>query len=255
MIPWDYNLAYGSFSGTDASSAVNAPIDTPVSGSTDDRPMISWIFGSEEYTELYHALFNEFIDSVDIGKLIDDTAAIIDSYVQKDPTKFCTYEEFQKGVVAIRSFCTLRTESVKGQLDGTIPSTASGQQTDSSALIGTGDLVISDMGSMGNGPGGNGGFEHGGKERFRNGFSGEQNAAVQDPGTSTDTAGDITASLNTQQEDFDPSQRLAEDFAPPGGRSDKVAAPEAGSSMGYILLGISALILIPGIIFAVMLKK
>ncbi len=222
--------------------------------------MISWIFGSEEYTGLYHALFNEFIDSVDIGKLIDDTAAMIDSYVQKDPTKFCTYEEFQKGVAAIRSFCTLRTESVKGQLDGTIPSTASGQQTDSSALIGTGDLVISDMGSMGNGPSGNGGFGHGGKERFRNGFSGEQNAAAQDPGTSTDTAGDIAVSLNTQQEDFDPSQRSAggtvsEGFAPPNGRSDKAAAPEAGDSMGYILLGISALILIPGIIFAVLLKK
>ncbi len=260
MIPWDYNLAYGSFSGTDASSAVNAPIDTPVSGSTDDRPMISWIFGSEEYTGLYHALFNEFIDSVDIGKLIDDTAAMIDSYVQKDPTKFCTYEEFQKGVAAIRSFCTLRTESVKGQLDGTIPSTASGQQIDSSALIGTGDLVISDMGSMGNGPGGSGGFGHGGKERFRNGFSGEQNAAAQVSGTSTDTAGDITASLDTQQKIFDPSQHSAggtvsEGFVPPGGRSDKAAAPEDGDSMGYILLGISALFLIPGIIFAGMLKK
>lgn len=255
MIPWDYNLAYGSFSGTNASSAVNAPIDTPVSGSTDDRPMISWIFGSEEYTGLYHTLFNEFIDSVDIGKLIDDTAAMIDSYVQKDPTKFCTYEEFQKGVAAIRSFCTLRTESVKCQLDGTIPTTASGQQSDSSALIGTGDLIISDMGSMGNGPDGNGGFGHGGKERFRNGFSDEQNTAVQDPGSSTDTAGDIAASLNTQQENFDPSQRSAEDFVPPNGRSDKAEAPETGNSMGYILLGISALILIPGIIFAGMLKK
>ena len=98
-----------------------------------DRPMISWIFDSEEYTELYHQLYSEFLNSFDLANMIDDTAALIDSYVQKDPTKFCTYEEHLKGVEAMKSYCTLRAESVKGQLDGTIPSTTEGQQADSSA--------------------------------------------------------------------------------------------------------------------------
>ncbi|MBR6923136.1 MAG: hypothetical protein IKH50_01185, partial [Oscillospiraceae bacterium] len=55
---------------------------------------------------------------------------------------------------------TLRAESVSGQLDGTIPSTSDGQSADSSALIDTGDLNISDMGTMnmGGGKGGFGGF-------------------------------------------------------------------------------------------------
>ena len=154
MIPWDYNLAYGSFMGGQASSSVNSPIDTPVSGDMSDRPMISWIFDSDEYTEQYHELFSEFIGSVDFEELILETAELIDKYVEKDPTKFCTYEEFRKGVEAITQFCTLREESVSGQLDGSIPATTDGQKADSSALIDTNGLNTSDMGSMGGGKGG-----------------------------------------------------------------------------------------------------
>ena len=166
MIPWDYNLAYGSFTGGKASSSVNAAIDTPVSGDMSDRPMISWIFDIEEYTEKYHEYFQEFLNSVDLTKMIEDTAALIDEYVEKDPTKFCTYEDFLKGVEAIKQFCELRAESVQGQLDGTIPSTSSGQSTDSSALIDVNGLNTSDMGSMGGGAGGGfGGGDRGGFSR------------------------------------------------------------------------------------------
>jgi len=156
MIPWDYNLAYGSFMGGANSSSVNDPIDTPVSGGMDDRPMVGWIFSDEKYTEQYHKLFNEFISETDIQSLISRTAEMIDKYVSKDPTKFCTYEDFQKGVTAISEFCRLRTESIKGQLNGTIPSTSEGQKADSSSLIDASTLNSSDLGSMGGGFGGGG---------------------------------------------------------------------------------------------------
>ncbi len=162
MIPWDYNLAYGSFMGGNASSSVNSPINTPVSGGMSDRPMIAWIFGSEEYTEKYHELFSEFIESVDFEKLVADTAELIDKYVEKDPTKFCTYDEFKAGVETIGRFCSLREESVSGQLNGSIPATTEGQNADSSALIDTDGLNISEMGSMGGGKGGFGGGQKGG---------------------------------------------------------------------------------------------
>ena len=157
MIPWDYNLAYGSFMGGSANSSVNAAIDTPVSGDMSDRPMISWIFDIEEYTEIYHEYFQEFLNSFDIVQMVEDTAALIDEYVEKDPTKFCTYEEFKTGVEAIKKFCDLRSQSVQGQLEGTIPSTSTGQSADSSSLIDTEGLNTSDMGSMGGGGGGFGG--------------------------------------------------------------------------------------------------
>ncbi|MCR5739189.1 MAG: CotH kinase family protein [Lachnospiraceae bacterium] len=167
MIPWDYNLAFGTFTASDVSGAVNDPIDTPVSGmGSDDRPMVSWIFSDEEYTESYHEYYrtfvSEFIENGRLLQIIDETAEMIAPYVQKDATAFCTYEQFETAVQAIRSFCELRGESVTGQLDGSIPSTEEGQAADSSALIDTGDLDLSEMGAMGvGGPGGFGGPDDG----------------------------------------------------------------------------------------------
>lgn len=160
MIPWDYNLAFGGFQGgQDATSMVNYPIDTPVSGGTvDSRPMLAWIFESEEYTQLYHQYFADFISSYfDSGyftQMMAQTKQLIALYVEKDPTKFCTYEEFETGIETLEQFCLLRAESVQGQLDGTIPSTSDGQAEDSSALVDASELSISDMGTMNNAMGG-----------------------------------------------------------------------------------------------------
>jgi len=154
MIPWDYNLAFGTFQGSDAQSAVNDPIDSPLSVTgSGDRPMADWIFSNAEYTALYHQYFAEFLQNVDITAIIDEAAALIAPYVEKDPTAFCSYEEFQAGAAALREFCRLRTKSVRGQLDGVIPSTDAGQQADSSALVDTSGLDLAALGSMGMGGG------------------------------------------------------------------------------------------------------
>lgn len=80
--------------------------------------------------------------------MIDKTAELIAPYVEKDPTKFCTYEEFEKGVAALKTFCEIRVESVEGQLTGEIPSTTEGQAEAPDTLIDTTDLNLSDMGNM-----------------------------------------------------------------------------------------------------------
>lgn len=184
MIPWDYNLAFGGFmSMSDAASLVNYPIDTPVSGGTiDSRPMLAWIFQSETYTQLYHQYFAEFIssyfDSGYFDEMIDTVSGMIAPYVEKDPTKFCTYEEYEKGVSTLKTFCELRAESISGQLAGTIPSTSEAQSEDSSALIDASAITISDMGTMGNmggGEKGNGGENRqGGKGDFSPGGETQQ---------------------------------------------------------------------------------
>ena len=163
MLPWDYNLAFGGFQTADASGAVNEPIDTPVTGgSLEDRPMAAWIFRSEEHTALYHQYYSEFLSSLlESGwcdALISETAAMIAPYIAEDPTKFCTEEEFETGVAALKDFCTRRTQSVRGQLDGTIPSTTQGQAEAPSALVDCTGLDLSDMGTMGMGGGPGGGF-------------------------------------------------------------------------------------------------
>ncbi|MDE5649098.1 MAG: CotH kinase family protein, partial [Oscillospiraceae bacterium] len=154
MLPWDYNLAFGGFeSAGGATNLVNYPIDSPVSGgNVEDRPMIAWIFAIEEYTELYHSFFSEFIsewfENGNFENIIDSVSSMISPYVEKDPTKFCTFEQFEKGVSTLKEFCLLRAESIEGQLNGSIGSTSDTQK--SNELIDAGDLQISDMGTMQN---------------------------------------------------------------------------------------------------------
>lgn len=150
LIPWDYNLAFGGFQSASASDTVNDPIDTPLSVNGDgSRPMVDWIFINEEYTAMYHGYFDEFINSVDIVGIVKEAETLIAPYVEKDPTKFCTYLEFETASDTLKNFLELRIESVKGQLEGNIPSTDSGQQKDPSELVDASDINISDMGFMG----------------------------------------------------------------------------------------------------------
>lgn len=163
MIPWDYNLAFGGFQNAeDATTLVNYPIDDPVSGGTvESRPMLAWIFANEEYTEMYHRYFAEFIseffDSGYFEEMIEKVHTLIAPYVEKDPTKFCTYEEFETGIATLKEFCLLRAESIHGQLGGSIPSISEEQNQNSESLISADGITISDMGSMNNGQGGMGG--------------------------------------------------------------------------------------------------
>ncbi len=156
MIPWDYNLAYGGFSGgSNGTSTVNTSIDRLVSmGSNSDRPMAGWITASEEYTAQYHAVYQEFMTTVFnsgwFAEEIDRVIAMIAPYVEADPTAFCTYEEFQKGAETLKSFCLKRAESVTNQLAG------DDTRVDASDL----DLsVMGTMSGMGGPGGGRGGFQ------------------------------------------------------------------------------------------------
>ena len=145
MIPWDYNLAFGAFQGGNEQSTVNTPIDAPVSGGAgEDRPMWNWILSDESYTEMYHQYFTEFLNTVEVQSIIDNAYNLIKSYVEKDPTAFYTYEEFETGVETMRQFCELRSESISMQL-------ANGETTTNMSYVDASGLTASDMGSMGGG--------------------------------------------------------------------------------------------------------
>lgn len=227
MIPWDYNLAFGGFLGSsDATALVNYPIDTPVSGGTvDSRPMLAWIFSSEEYTQLYHQYFSQFLaewfDSGSFSQTLQQVVDLITPYVEKDPTKFCTTEEFQAGVEALEDFCLLRAQSVQGQLEGTIPSTDDGQSADSSSLVDASSVDISAMGTMNNGGGGQRSWERG---------MGQSQEAVEGAGTSAatqDSAGQAPA-IPQGQEDMGSPPELPSREAPQ--EAPGQTAPDSASS-------------------------
>ena len=164
MIPWDYNLAYGGFSGgmggNGATSTVNTTISRLVSnGSDSDRPMAGWITASEEYTAQYLDVYQQFVtdvfDSGWFASEIDRVTEMIDSYVQADPTAFCTYEEFQTAAETLKAFCLKRAESVTNQLSG------------DNTRVDASELDLSMMGTMNNsgGPGGDFGGFGGGRSK------------------------------------------------------------------------------------------
>ena len=249
MIPWDYNLAFGTFQGGDGTDAVNDPIDSPLSVSGDGtRPMVDWIFQNEEYTELYHQYFAEFLDTVDITAIIDEAYALIAPYVEKDPTAFCTYEEYEAGVETLRSFCEKRSESVRGQLEGTIPSTDAGQQADSSALVDASALTLSDMGSMGGG--GEGGFPGGGPAPGGNeaGSAGGENSSAGGEAPS--------AAHGAAQEQKTAERPSAPDGFDPGEWADAPFSAQTGTkTASWTILLVSAAVLIGGLLTAFLYKR
>ena len=186
MIPWDYNLAFGTFQGGNAQSTVNTPIDTPTSGTGSDRPMWYWIASDETYLAQYHQYFEEFLNTVDIAGIIENAYTLIKDYVAKDPTAFYSYEEFETGVNAMRRFCELRTESITAQL-------ANGTTAEQVDYADAADLNTSDMGSMGGGMGG--GKMPGGDF---GGSRGDRGNREETPDASENTESAVTESAETE---------------------------------------------------------
>nr|WP_294492000.1 CotH kinase family protein [uncultured Anaerosporobacter sp.] len=202
MLPWDYNLSFAGFQSGTATSAVNFPIDTPVSGiDLEDRPIIAKLFEKEEYLERYHQILQSIVtgyfDSGLYTSTIDDIDSKIASYVENDVSAFYTYEEYKTGVENLKQFGLLRAKSIQGQLSGAIPSTTAGQEADSSTLVDASNVNLTAMGTQG---GGNMGGEK--MQNFDQSTMG-QGGAPQMP---DDTNGNADASGNTDTNKVTPPQ-------------------------------------------------
>ena len=153
ILPWDYNLAWGGFQSKNASSVINFPIDTPVSGvELSSRPLIEKLFSNAEYLEAYHGYLQELMTSYfkdgKWEKKVNLLDGLISNYVKKDSTAFCTFEEYKAAVEAFKTLGNLRYQSIQGQLDGTVPSTTAAQTENPDKLISAGNLDLTSLGSM-----------------------------------------------------------------------------------------------------------
>ena len=252
MIPWDYNLAFGTFIGGTATSSVNDAIDDVLS----DRPMQAWIFSDASYTQQYHDLFADFLHTVDAAQIIHDAYALIGDYVKKDPTKFCTYEEFETGIQTLLSFCSLRRESVQGQLAGTIPSNSEAQNAQRDTQVNADNLDLSDMGTMSHGGMGGGpdGFDKTGRgDRMPLSVQdeaaddlGETNGAPSEPET-PDSAESFPFKEQRDNRGFSPPEGS---IAPPNGQISSTSQQSV-----VVLLCLSVITLLIGLVVAVKYKR
>ena len=260
MIPWDYNLTFGTFQGNDAQSTVNTPIDAPISGGTnDDRPMWNWILSDEQYTTLYHEYFAEFLETVDIQSLIDDAYDLIVPYVAKDTTAFYSYEEFETGVETLRQFCTLRSESIAAQL-------ANGETTEEMDYADASAISLSAMGTMnaggGNMPGNGGSFDGQMPDDFDpsqmrdNGNMPDGFDPSQTPGSSDDSASKPSDTDETTTTDAEPSENTRGNMSPPmNERNSDANRADSGTSAALLWIACSVLALAVGLVIVKVYRR
>lgn len=159
ILPWDYNLAFATYSLgmptpiNDSTLYINYPINTPASGEImTNRPLYHNLMKNRDcfakYHEYFDLLITEFFESGRFEEFMAAEKAMISPYVEKDPTAFCSYEDFELGFSTLAEFCNLRVKSVRGQLDGKIPATIKGQQEDKSAFIDGSSVWLPDMGEI-----------------------------------------------------------------------------------------------------------
>lgn len=130
ILPWDLNMSFAGFGLNNASSAVNFPIDSPVTGSLEDAPLIGKLLEVEEYKELYHSYLNQilenFISNEGFNNLVTKVNDMIKDYVKEDVTAFYTYDEYESAVSELRTFMKDRSSSIIAQLNGEQASTEYG---------------------------------------------------------------------------------------------------------------------------------
>ena len=172
--------------------------------------------------------------------------------MEKDPTKFCTAEEFETGVQTLKTYCALRSESIQGQLDGTTASTSEAQQEDGTSLVDASSITLSDMGSMGNTMGGKGGF--GGRQND----DADKSDAADTEGFTPPQRPDSSADAGT---DFEADTQGGPPQSPPDSQNGTSPGQTDGqgssrtSGTQTVLLAACALVLALGLGFAVFYKR
>lgn len=155
MLPWDYNLSFGTFQGGSSTAVINFPIDTPVSGvSLEERPIIGKLLEVSEYKEAYHndleSAIASYFESGLYEKRIDQLDVLIGDYVKEDATAFYSYDEYRASLPVLKAFGRLRAQSIRGQLEGIIPSTTETQKNEQEKLIQADSINLSLLGSQNN---------------------------------------------------------------------------------------------------------
>lgn len=160
ILPWDYNLAFGLWGngpaglggfGGKSCRVVDHVIDNPVHDTT-PRPLFDAILAAPQLKQQYHAelqrLLNGPFNPTYLETEIMRMAELIDYYVQNDPTKFFTYEEWRNSLTqdmpansnnaggrganvygpapGLLKHIRERADNVQRQLNGEIPSTNNG---------------------------------------------------------------------------------------------------------------------------------
>lgn len=155
MLPWDYDIAYGSFPADakmdtviDSNTVVNAGIDSPLGYIADeDRPMWNWILSDENYLNEYHNVLSELTVIIDCGEFEKEAGRVYElilPYIKKDPKAFFKPDEFKTAYETVLRFTELRADSVQRQVSGQLAARSDIQADEDK--VDASSISIKDMG-------------------------------------------------------------------------------------------------------------
>lgn len=131
-----FNMGMGLSGNLMEDSAINFSVSTPVSGVTlEDRPLLNALLSNEEYRAKYEGYLEEvatnYLTEEYIQSITKKLAVLLTTYVEADPTKFSTTEQFLEAVEGENSlpeFAKQRSASILKQLSGELVVEASTSQ-------------------------------------------------------------------------------------------------------------------------------
>jgi len=101
VLPWDYNMSIGGFGGGGGGTSATAiPIDEPVAGvNIKNLPLINNLLTVPEYKDKYHEYIKELVSYLEnFESRVQEVAKIIRPYVDADPSKFYTMDQFEANI-------------------------------------------------------------------------------------------------------------------------------------------------------------
>lgn len=130
------NMGMGISGELMSDSAINFSVTTPVSGTTlEDSPLLNALLSNEEYRAKYEGYLEEiatnYLTEDNIQNITTKLASLLTTYVEADPTKFSTTEQFIEAVEGEKSlpeFAKQRSESILKQLSGELVVEATTQE-------------------------------------------------------------------------------------------------------------------------------
>ncbi len=121
-----FNMGIGMSSNLLTESAINFSVTTPVSGTTlEERPLLNALLTQEEYRAKYESYLEElattYLTEDYVQSITKKLAVLLTTYVEADPTKFFTTEQFLEAIEGENSlpeFAKQRSQSILKQLSG-----------------------------------------------------------------------------------------------------------------------------------------
>ena len=183
LIPWDYDLAFGGLmlyndkmfnqrmkdmeKGTfnkekwqqDKENAyhdeirqiINLPIDTPFMCDLSEREFFMNILDIAEYRDKYHKYLSILAEQYVLGGELEETINIYTAEIQDivgtEENAHYKNADFATAIEQLKLFLQMKSESVIGQLNDSIPSDRNSQAISPEKLIDTSDLDVRLMGT------------------------------------------------------------------------------------------------------------